>query len=102
MSDVLTYTVVASGTSTMFPGSALGFGAERGPSPSQHGGAKASASSDRVSAVENAVFGYIQAVRALGRTRVTSGEISAALMLKETEVIAAFRALRDKGVKLAV
>jgi hypothetical protein len=51
--------------------------------------------------VEGAVFGYIQAIRALGRTRVTTFDVATALSLTETEVLAVVAALRKKGVKVA-
>lgn len=50
---------------------------------------------------ENAVYGYIQAIRALKRTQVTTSEIAAALSIPESAVIQTIAALRKKGVKFA-
>jgi hypothetical protein len=49
--------------------------------------------------VVDAVYGYIQAVRALDRTNVTVPEISSALSIPRPEVISALRDLKEKGVK---
>jgi hypothetical protein len=51
-------------------------------------------------AVQNAVYGYIQAIRALGRDKVDSSEIAEALSLPITDVEQALALLRGKGVKL--
>ena len=51
-------------------------------------------------AIENAVYGHIRAIRALGRTQVTVSEIAAALSIPQTAVVQALGALRAKGVKL--
>jgi hypothetical protein len=49
--------------------------------------------------IENAVFGYIQAVRALGRTTINTTEISRALNLSLADVERTLSALRKRGVK---
>ena len=51
--------------------------------------------------LENAVYGHIQAVRALGRTEITASEIAAALSVPVLDVINALAALTSKGVKIA-
>lgn len=50
--------------------------------------------------IKNAVYGYIQAIRALGRKSVDSTEISEALSLPARDVEKAMRNLRDRGVRL--
>ncbi len=50
--------------------------------------------------VEDAVYGYIQAVRALGRTHISTLEIASALNLPVSSVQQASAALISKGVKL--
>jgi hypothetical protein len=50
-------------------------------------------------AMTNAVYGYIQAVRALDRTDVSVTEISSALALPPAAVINALKNLKEKGVK---
>jgi hypothetical protein len=66
-------------------------------------GAKATvtASARKVKApnIENAVYAHIQAVRALGKTKITPEEIAAALGLSVSEVQGTISALRNKGVK---
>jgi hypothetical protein len=52
-------------------------------------------------ALENAVYSYIRAVRALGREQVTASEIASALSLSVSDVVKALVALRNKGVKIA-
>lgn len=49
--------------------------------------------------LEDAVYGYIRAVRALGRTSVNTTEIASALGLPLGAVESALSALRDRGVK---
>ena len=51
--------------------------------------------------VENAVYGYIRAVRALGHTYVNSLEVARALSLPVTDVEAAMQNLSDKGVRVS-
>jgi hypothetical protein len=51
--------------------------------------------------VENAVYAYVRAVRALGRTEVIVSDISKALDIAEPTVIQALAALRSKGIKFA-
>jgi hypothetical protein len=49
--------------------------------------------------VQNAVYAYIRAIRALGRTEINTDEIAAALSLPVSEVNSAVSALKKKGVK---
>jgi hypothetical protein len=49
--------------------------------------------------VEKAVYGYVRAVRALGRTEINVSDISRALNLSESAVVQALGALRSKGIK---
>jgi hypothetical protein len=55
------------------------------------------ASPDR--SVENAVYGHIRAVRALGRTEIFPSEIASSLGLSVQAVMQALTALQNKGVK---
>ena len=48
----------------------------------------------------NAVYGYIRAIRALGRTGVNTSEIAAALSLPISTVNRAVSALRSQGVRV--
>ncbi len=50
--------------------------------------------------IEGAVFAYIKAVRALGKTSVNSVDISRALALPLGEVEQAIQGLRGKGVRI--
>lgn len=50
--------------------------------------------------VVNAVYGYIRAVRTLGRKSVNTVDISRALGIAERDVERAVSALKDKGVKI--
>jgi len=49
--------------------------------------------------VQNAVYAYIRAVRALGRTEINTSEVAAALSLSVAEVNSALSSLRKRGVK---
>ena len=51
--------------------------------------------------IESAVYSYIQAMRALGKTRITTAEIAEALGLPEAVVRNASESLTDKGVRAA-
>lgn len=51
------------------------------------------------SKVENAVYAYIRAIRALGRTTVNTTDIAKALHLNVSAVDQAISSLRQKGVK---
>jgi len=51
--------------------------------------------------VENAVYGYLQAIRALGKTTLNTVEVAAALSLSVADVNKAVMSLSKKGVKLA-
>lgn len=53
------------------------------------------------STVEKAVYGYLKAVRALGRTGVNTIEIANALALDLAAVERSIEALKKKGVKVA-
>jgi hypothetical protein len=64
-------------------------------------GVVASKTGPSTRAMENAVYGHIRAIRALGRTQVSASEIAAALFLPVGDVITALNALRSKGVKVA-
>ena len=50
--------------------------------------------------IERAVFAHIQAVRALGRTRINTADIALALGLPTKSVERAVAKLKDKGVKV--
>lgn len=50
--------------------------------------------------MEKAVYGFIRAVRALGRTSVASTEISDALNLSARDVEGAMRKLGSQGVRI--
>jgi biotin operon repressor len=50
--------------------------------------------------VEMAVHTYFQALRALGRTKVSASEVAAALNISEGAVVHAANSLTAKGVKL--
>jgi hypothetical protein len=49
--------------------------------------------------VENAVYAYIRAIRALGRTNVATSEVADALSLPVAQVNLAISALKKKGVR---
>jgi hypothetical protein len=51
--------------------------------------------------IEDAVYGYLQAVRALGKTQVNSSEIARALGLSVSQVDEILPKLSAKGVRLA-
>jgi len=51
-------------------------------------------------AIQNAVYAYIQAVRALGRNQLNTTEIAEALSIPVTEVNYAISSLKKKGVKV--
>lgn len=51
--------------------------------------------------IEGAVYGYITAVRALGRVSINTAEIAKALKLPLTDVDKAAKRLTRKGVKIA-
>jgi hypothetical protein len=67
-------------------------------------GAKATVtvSARRISAsdLQNAVYAHIQAVRALGKTKITPEEIARALGLPLSTVEGSLSALQSKGVKV--
>jgi hypothetical protein len=60
-------------------------------------GVVASKTGPSARAIENAVYGHIRAIRALGRTQVSASEIAAALSIPVGDVITALNALRSKG-----
>ena len=49
--------------------------------------------------VENALYAYIRAVRALGRTKISTTEVASALSLPVVEVNSALSSLKKKGVR---
>lgn len=52
------------------------------------------------SEIDNAVYAHMQAIRALGRTQVSSQEVARALGLPEAQVAAAAVRLKSKGIKV--
>lgn len=50
--------------------------------------------------VENALYGYVQGMRALGRTKINIAEAAHALHVSESLVLAAAHALKSKGVEV--
>jgi len=56
---------------------------------------------ERAKAMEKAVFNYLRAIRALGRTTAHTVEIAQALEVSEGEVLAILPALAQKGVRIA-
>jgi hypothetical protein len=51
--------------------------------------------------VQNAVYAYIRAVRALGRTEINTREVAAALSLPVVEVNGALSSLKKRGIRLS-
>jgi len=51
--------------------------------------------------IENAVYGHIRAIRALGRTRIDTSEIANALGISISQVHKTLESLKKKGVRLA-
>ena len=49
--------------------------------------------------IQNAIYGHIRALRALGRTSISTVEIAEALSLPLSEVHNALSALKKKGIK---
>lgn len=49
--------------------------------------------------IQRAIYAHIRAVRALGRERITTGEIAEALSLPVSEVNRAVTGLKKKGVR---
>jgi hypothetical protein len=49
--------------------------------------------------VENAVYAYMRAIRALGRTKITTTEVAGALALTVAEVNGVLSSLRKRGVR---
>jgi hypothetical protein len=66
-------------------------------------GAKIAGQGERKGAagIEKAVYAYIRALRALGRTKVGTVEIARALDIPMEEVVNAITTLKAKGVKVA-
>jgi hypothetical protein len=50
--------------------------------------------------IENAVYAYIRAIRALGKTTINTADIAAALELAIADVDRTLSALKKKGVKV--
>jgi DNA-binding MarR family transcriptional regulator len=61
---------------------------------------RARASRQKNKSVENAIYAYIQAIRALGRTQIVTTEIADALSLPTVSVNRAISSLNKKGVKV--
>jgi len=51
--------------------------------------------------IETAVYGYVRSIRALGKTRVNTSDISKALGIPLESVDRALASLSDKGIKIA-
>jgi biotin operon repressor len=51
--------------------------------------------------VQNAVYAYIRAIRALGRTQINTTEVADALSLSVAEVNGAISSLGKKGVRVS-
>jgi len=49
--------------------------------------------------VQNAVYAYVRAIRALGRTKVNTSEVANALSLPVNQVNGVLESLRKKGVR---
>lgn len=49
--------------------------------------------------VQNAVYAYIRAIRALGRTKINTSEIADSLSISTAEVNRAISALKKNGVR---
>lgn len=49
--------------------------------------------------IQNAVYAYIRAIRALGRTEINTSEVADALSLPVAEVNRAISSLKKKGVR---
>ena len=81
---------MATATSTHLVGIPVGGRRQRG---------RAAAKSNEQN-IEKAVYGYIRAIRAVGRAKVDSGEISVALNLPFRDVEKAMRQLSGRGVKI--
>jgi DNA-binding CsgD family transcriptional regulator len=50
--------------------------------------------------IQNAIFAHMQAMRALGRTQLSTGEIATALSISRDDVQGALASLRKRGVKI--
>jgi|HubBroStandDraft_5_1064220.scaffolds.fasta_scaffold1207243_1 hypothetical protein len=50
--------------------------------------------------VQNAVYAYLRAIRALGRTGINTGDVAMALSLPVGDVNKALSALKKKGVRV--
>jgi len=49
--------------------------------------------------VQNAVYAYVRAIRALGRTKINTAEVADALSIPIAEVNGALSSLKKRGVK---
>lgn len=73
-----------------------------GSASTVHGNARIGATgASAAETIENAVFTHIQAIRALGKTSINTLDISQALSIPESEVIAILPALIKRGVRIA-
>jgi hypothetical protein len=89
-----TPTIVVTGTSSGAPPFS-------GTTQSAHAAPTPPAETETTRDVEGAVFGYIRAIRALGRMHVSTDEIARALGLSLAEVQGTLAALRSRGVNTA-
>ena len=55
----------------------------------------------RSKGIQNAVYAYIRAIRALGRTEINTSEVASALSLPVAAVNRAISSLKKKGVRAA-
>jgi len=51
--------------------------------------------------VQSAIYAYIRAIRALGRTKINTSEVADALSLSVAEVNRAISSLKKKGVRVS-
>jgi hypothetical protein len=58
-----------------------------------------SAPDTRAAKIADAIYGHVQAVRALGRNEISVSEVARALGLSDADVMQALPLLRTKGVK---
>jgi hypothetical protein len=91
--SILTFSTTASDNATVFSVTA----------PTRNtalAAAKALGQKSKAPDIESAVYAHIQAVRALGKTKITPEEIAAALGISISDVRGTIDALKTKGVKV--
>jgi hypothetical protein len=89
---------VITGTSTSTSsGTSYGYGVVPNPPHTP----RAQTSSSDAKKLESGVYGYIRAIRAMGRTSVNTVEIAQALKVSVEDVERTLVALEKKGVKVA-